>query len=39
MTTLDLRKEAAPPPAFVSAAARFGVIEKPDLAFTPAVAR
>ncbi len=39
MTTLDLRKEAAPAPAFVSAAARFGVIEKPDLAFTPAVAR
>lgn len=39
MTMLDLRKDAAPASAFMSAAARFGVLEKPDLAFTPAIAR
>ncbi|WEX78448.1 quinolinate synthase NadA [Sinorhizobium numidicum] len=38
MTSLDLRADVATAPTFASAAARFGVIEKPDLAFTPAVA-
>ncbi|MQW88455.1 quinolinate synthase NadA [Sinorhizobium saheli] len=39
MTRPVLHAEKAPAPAFVSAAARYGVIEKPDLAFTPAIAR
>ena len=38
MTRLAPRTEAVANPVPVSAAERFGIIERPELAFTPAVA-